>query len=115
MNSTRPLNITADRTQKTLSIIWEDQHQSTFPLSLVRAACPCAECRGGHSNMRSTPDPMVFDMPMDDTSGSIIENIEAVGNYAITIEWQDGHSFGIYNWGYLRALCPCPSCRGKHA
>ena len=30
--------------------------------------------------------------------------IEAVGNYAINIEWEDGHKYGIYNWHYLVAL-----------
>jgi DUF971 family protein len=35
-----------------------------------------------------------------------------VGSYAITPSWEDGHDYGIYQWSYLRALCPCKSCRG---
>ena len=38
-------------------------------------------------------------------------NIEAVGTYGLTPQWEDGHHYGIYNWNYLRKLCPCPDCR----
>ncbi len=30
--------------------------------------------------------------------------ITSVGNYAITINWNDGHSTGIYSFEHLRAL-----------
>jgi len=42
-----------------------------------------------------------------------LRKIEAVGAYAISVEWEDGHHYGIYNWHYLRALCPCEACRQK--
>ena len=29
---------------------------------------------------------------------------ELVGNYAIRIDWSDGHSSGIYSWAFLREL-----------
>ncbi|MBN1666118.1 MAG: DUF971 domain-containing protein [Anaerolineales bacterium] len=93
-------------------IRWKDGHTSVYHFSLLRYACPCAECRGGHDNMTGVPDPEVFDLPEEDSPRTRLEKIEAVGAYAITIEWQDGHHFGIYNWDYLRALCPCPYCRG---
>jgi DUF971 family protein len=93
------------------TILWDDHHESRYPFSLLRVACPCAECRGGHANMSSSPDPLVFIAPMDDSPASRIRNVEAVGAYAFTIEWEDGHHFGIYNWNYLRKLCPCPVCR----
>jgi len=34
----------------------------------------------------------------------------AVGNYAIQIEFTDGHSTGIYSFDYLRTICPCDAC-----
>ena len=61
--------------------------------------------------MSAVPAPVVFDMPDEDTPATQMRNLEAVGSYALTIEWEDGHHFGIYNWNYLRALCPCPVCR----
>ena len=31
---------------------------------------------------------------------------ELVGNYALKIEWSDGHGTGIYSFEYLRDICP---------
>jgi DUF971 family protein len=107
----RPTGITVNRQTGELIINWNDEHISRYPFSLLRNACPCAECRGGHENMSSEPDPQVFTLPLEDTPATRINKVEAVGAYAITIEWEDGHYYGIYNWDYLRALCPCPICR----
>jgi DUF971 family protein len=109
----RPTGITADRQLAELTITWDDGHTSIYPFSLLRAACPCAECRGGHDNMRSEPDPDVFSVALEDTPATRLRNVEGVGSYAVTIEWEDGHHFGIYNWHFLRALCPCPICRAE--
>ena len=61
--------------------------------------------------MRSTPDEAVFEMKLVDSSATRIKNVEAVGSYALTIEWEDSHHYGIYNWRYFRELCPCLICR----
>ena len=107
----KPTDITANRNRSTLSISWHDGHQSEYSFSLLRHACPCAECRGGHDKMGAQPDPEVFTLPDEDTPATRLEKIEAVGSYGLTILWQDGHHYGIYNWDYLRALCPCSACR----
>lgn len=107
-----PAGITANRDLATLIIDWKDGHTSRIPFSLLRNACPCAECRGGHDNMGSTPPIEVFSLELEYSPRTSLSNIEAVGTYAITPHWDDGHHFGIFTWGYLRALCPCPICRG---
>jgi DUF971 family protein len=61
--------------------------------------------------MSSAPPPGIFDLSPEDTERTWIEKVEAVGSYAISIFWQDKHSAGIYNWDYLRLLCPCSACR----
>lgn len=94
-----------------LTISWKDGHVSNYPFSLVRYACPCEECRGGHDQMDGEPPREVFYMPAEDNPATRLKNIENIGSYAITIEWEDGHHFGIYDWHYLRALCPCSICR----
>ena len=99
-----PTGIKADRSRNELHISWNDGHQSVIPFPLLREACPCAECQGGHENMRSEPDPDVFLIPLQDSRKTQIEKIEGVGNYAIKITWADGHDYGLYNWKYLRAL-----------
>jgi len=111
MSSLIPTGITANRQSHELTIQWSDGHTSIYPFSLIRHACPCAQCRGGHENMGLDPEPDVFDLPIESTPATRIQSLEAVGTYAITIEWEDGHHYGIYNWRYLRALCPCPICR----
>jgi len=105
MSSLVPIDITADRKQGQLTIQWSDGKACVYPFDLLRNACPCAQCRGGHENMSTEPDDDVFVIPLMDASATRLRDIKAVGNYAINIEWEDGHKHGIYHWHYLRALC----------
>lgn len=109
----KPTGIDASRSAKDLTINWDDGHISVYPFSLLRAACPCAECRGGHDNMGSEPDAEVFNTPITDTKETRLKDIVPTGSYGMTILWEDGHDYGIYNWHFLRALCPCEVCRAK--
>jgi DUF971 family protein len=106
----KPTGITANRQTQELALQWNDGHESVYTFSLLRYACPCAECQGGHENMRLEPDEKIFALPIVDSPDTRITNVEAVGTYAITIAWEDGHHYGIYTWEYLRKLCSCPVC-----
>ncbi len=112
-NPITPTGITANRQSREMTITWSDGHTSVYPFVLLRAACPCASCRGGHEYMSPEPDEEVFSTRLPDSPQTRINQVEAVGAYAITIAWEDGHHFGIYNWHYLRELCPCPECRAR--
>ena len=79
MSELKPTNIQANRKVGELTVTWNTGHESVYPFSLVRYACPCAECRGGHENMRSEPDPEVFTRPREDSPATRINKIEAVG------------------------------------
>ena len=107
----RPTSITANRQSGQLTILWDDSHTSVYPFELLRLGCPCAECRGGHENMGMDPDPAIFNRHLPDSPQVRLKNIVAVGSYALSPIWEDNHDFGIFNWYYLRALCPCPVCR----
>lgn len=106
-----PTGIKVDRKKRILSINWKDGHISEYPFWLLRAACPCAECRGGHDEMSNHPPQDVFNSEPEDSLQTKIEKVEQVGSYALEFGWGDEHSAGIYNWRYLRLLCPCAECR----
>ncbi len=108
-----PTSITADRKKREMTVVWNDGHTSVYPFGLLRAACPCASCRGGHEKMKAEPDEDVFERVLPDSPQTRMVKVEGVGSYAILFEWEDGHNYGIYNWYYLRALCPCPECRRR--
>jgi DUF971 family protein len=106
-----PTEITANRHNSSLAIAWSDGHSSIYSFALLRAACPCASCRGGHENMSSEPDVKVFSLNLPEGPSIKMRNLEAAGSYGLIFEWEDEHHFGIYTWHYLRALCPCNLCR----
>ncbi len=107
-----PVSLSANRSSRILTVVWADGHNSLYPFGLLRKACPCASCRGGHEYMSADPDPIVFTYEsFPDEPDYRLANIEAVGSYAVMFTWEDGHQAGIYNWNYLRALCPCEQCR----
>lgn len=102
----RPSKISASRSRELLIVEWEDGHHSEYPLAGLRAACPCAECRGGHEGMGKGGNPDMLEIPLVPTGSTELESMQGVGNYALQLVWKDGHSYGIYTWEYLRQLSP---------
>lgn len=101
----RPAGITLDKPAGVLKIQWVDGADCEYPLAQLREACPCVECRGGHSRMgrEFDPDDLLRLVPKRSYG---IKTIELVGNYALQPVWDDNHSTGIYTFEYLRRLCP---------
>ncbi len=102
----RPANIAVSRSKGQLTIDWDDGRRCEYPLAGLRSACPCAECRGGHAAMGVPGSPDMLLVPLAPGRSAELANVEIVGNYALQLVWQDGHSYGIYSWEYLRQLCP---------
>lgn len=105
MSDLRPTNITLDRQTALLKIDWSNGHSCEYPLSHIREACPCVECRGGHHNMGINNAPQDL-LRLTPARSYKVEHVEIVGNYAIQFYWDDGHHTGIYTWDYLHHLCP---------
>src|SRR3989337_1869284 len=99
----KPTGITADRKQRSMSVHWSDGHASVYSFTLLRAAFPRAEGRGGDQRMGGDPDPDIFYLPDEETTRTRMAQVEPVGTYGLTIEWEDGHHYGIYNWEIGRA------------
>jgi DUF971 family protein len=94
---------------KGIQIDWKDGHHSEYGLKYLRDNCPCATCSGAHGTApkaEAAPNPLQLYRP-----ALKIEEIEPVGNYALRLKWNDGHSTGIYSWEHFRLICPCEECR----
>ncbi len=103
--SLRPKAITLNKAEGFLEIVWQNDRVCQYPLSELREACPCAECRGGHSRMGRAFDPNSI-LELKPKRVYAIQKVELVGNYALQPTWDDGHHTGIYTWDYLWRLCP---------
>ncbi len=80
-----------------LRLTWSDGHTAELDYDYVRGYCPCAACQG-HGAMA-----VEFHPPPQPVRP---EEIEPVGNYAISIAWSDQHATGIYRFDFLREICP---------
>ena len=104
-SSTTPRKLDLKR-EIALTIEWADGQTCVYPISLLRTMCPCAMCRTvreGEANKKKTSLSILpgnFSAPLSATSA------ELVGNYALRIDWSDGHATGIYSFQYLREICP---------
>jgi DUF971 family protein len=107
-SSTDPEHIAISKS-KGIKIDWKDGHHSEYGLQYLRDKCPCATCTGVHG----TPP------PQKDTPGGPFQMfkpalkmlaVEPVWNYAIRINWSDGHNTGIYSYDHLRRICQCVEC-----
>jgi len=92
----------------TITIKWPDGHETKYPARDLRLACRCAQCVEETSG-RPLLEPAAV------PNSVRAKAISLVGQYAIAIEWSDGHSTGIYNFRDLRANCPCPECAARRA
>lgn len=86
-----------------ITLVWEDEHRTTYAARDLRLRCRCAHCIEEMSG-RVLVDPAR--VPLD----IVAQQIKVVGQYAINIRWSDGHETGIYNFRDLRKNCPCPEC-----
>ena len=85
-----------------IKVKWQDGHESLYPAKSLRLSCPCAGCVDEVTGERRPSALVPHDVkPL---------GIQLVGRYAISIQWSDGHSTGIYAFEKLRKLCPCGEC-----
>ena len=93
---TRPIGLRR-HDLRTLAVLWEDGHRDHFDVRDLRLACRCALCIEEMSG-RKLLDPKKV---RADVSPRVISSI---GNYALGIDWSDGHNSGLYSFDHLRSL-----------
>jgi DUF971 family protein len=114
--STDPEHIAISKS-KGIKIDWKDGHHSDYGLIYLRDKCPCATCAGTHGTPPRVPE---AEQPKQDPFQMYkaplkMLGVEPVGNYAIRIEWSDGHNSGIYSYDHFRRICPCDECKAVGA
>jgi DUF971 family protein len=90
-----PTEIKLHQTSRVLEIAFADGRSFKLPYEFLRVYSPSAEVRGhGHGQE-------VLQTGKRDVT---IDEVEAVGHYAIRPKFSDGHDTGIYSWDYLYGL-----------
>lgn len=82
---------------RTLAVLWADGHRDHFDVRDLRLNCRCALCIEEMSG-RKLLDPLKVRADVRPRT------ISSIGNYAIGIDWSDGHNSGLYSFDHLRSL-----------
>ncbi len=108
--SKKPNKILVDVDTKQMQIIWSDGHESTYDLTYLRRACPCVQCQPWKEGMGEVGKPPESVLSAVGELESM-NDVTMAGAYGLQFQWADGHSYGIYDFEYMRALCPCEECQ----
>lgn len=95
MSEHMPTDIRLHQRSRVLEIAFADGRRFELSCEFLRVHSPSAEVRG-HS-----PDQAVLQTGKENVN---ITAIEAVGNYAVKLVFDDGHDTGLYTWDYLHDL-----------
>ena len=82
---------------RSLQLSWDDGRGLELSARLLRQQCPCATCVDEWTQKR-TFDPALIKPDMS------VTNLAPVGNYALRLQFADGHQTGIFPWKLLREL-----------
>ncbi len=93
--SIHPTEIKLHQTSRLLEVAFEDGARFELPCEYLRVFSPSAEVRG-HG-----PGSGVLVTGKENVN---ITAIEPVGNYAVRLVFDDGHSTGLYSWNVLHEL-----------
>lgn len=82
-----------------LSFGWENGDQTVCFTKTLRQHCPCAVCQDERENQNP------LKVIVSDQKNIELTGWRYVGNYALALEWSDGHDTGIYTYEFLHQLC----------
>jgi DUF971 family protein len=109
-----------------VDITWADNHSSHYDFAYLREECPCAMCNDERQKKAQAQEkdeqlkkenPSLAVAPV--LSSPLLPMFKpkltakaayAVGNYALRIDFSDGHATGIFSFDFLRTICPCQEC-----
>ena len=91
----KPTNINLHQKSRVLEIEYEDGVVFQLPCEYLRVYSPSAEVTG-HG-----PGQEILQLNKEEVN---IDSIEAQGNYALKLLFDDKHDTGLYTWDYLYEL-----------
>lgn len=99
MNEPWPIEIRLISDRTSLQIGFDDGRSAALAAELLRCESPSAEVQGHAADERRL---------VPGKRDVAIASIEPIGNYAVRLVFDDGHSTGIYAWGLLWKLADDP-------
>ncbi len=87
-----PIEVRLKKAEKRLEIDFDDGRTFSLPAELLRVESPSAEVQGHGPSQKTI---------VGGRRHVGIMALEAVGNYAVRIKFDDLHDTGIYSWQYL--------------
>ena len=94
-NAPQPTALTVHQASRVLEVSFGDGATFRIPFELLRVYSPSAEVQG-HG-----PGQEVLQTGKREV---LIDDIVAVGHYAVQPRFSDGHDSGIFSWAYLHEL-----------
>lgn len=91
----QPTALTLHQASRVLEVSFDDGNTFRIPFELLRVYSPSAEVQG-HGPGQETLQTGKRTVGIDD--------ITAVGHYAVQPRFSDGHESGIFSWAYLHHL-----------
>ena len=95
MSTAWPVEIRLKREPSALEVLFEGGDRVLLDAEYLRVESPSAEVKGHGGTM---PPPVAGKRHVR------ITGIEPVGNYAVRLVFDDGHSTGLYSWDLLHQL-----------
>ena len=92
-----PKSVTLNKNKKSIQLEYPNNTFLLLTSSYLRACSPSAENKGRLRESDVNKRKAVFNSVM-------INKVEAVGNYAIRIIFDDGHDTGIFSWEYIYTI-----------
>ena len=92
---TAPTELRVSKDRRMLTVSFPGQGPVELPAEFLRVVSPSAEVQGHSPEQRVT---------VPGKRNVTITRIEPVGNYAVSITFDDFHDTGIFTWDYLREI-----------
>lgn len=95
MDTPRPTDLILHRASRVLEVAFDDGSRFRLPAEYLRVNSPSAEVQGHGPGQR---------VLLGGKREVAINGIQPMGNYAVLLNFSDGHASGIYSWTKLHAL-----------